>query len=94
MRILISGAGIAGPCLAFWLRRHGFRPTIVERAPRLRTGGYVIDFWGAGFEIAERMGLRSRVLEGGYKRHPGEMYLRRAGRGRRDDLRRQRCPGR
>ena len=32
-------------------------PTIVEKAPRLRTGGYIIDFWGAGFDIADRMGL-------------------------------------
>ncbi len=67
MKILISGAGIAGPCLAYWLRRHGFQPTIVERAPRLRTGGYVIDFWGAGFDVAERMGLASQILDAGYK---------------------------
>jgi 2-polyprenyl-6-methoxyphenol hydroxylase-like FAD-dependent oxidoreductase len=57
MRILISGAGVAGPTLAWWLLRHGFTPTLVESAPRQRTGGYVIDFWGAGFEIANRMGL-------------------------------------
>ncbi len=67
MRILISGAGIAGPCLAYWLRRHGFEPTIVERAPRLRSGGYVIDFWGAGFDVADRMGLIPRLLGSGYK---------------------------
>ena len=57
MRILISGAGIAGPTLAYWLAHYGLKPTIVETAPRLPTGGYVIDFWGAGFEIAERMSL-------------------------------------
>ena len=57
MRILISGAGIAGPALAYWLSHYGFEPTIVESAPRLRTGGYIIDFWGAGFDIADRMGL-------------------------------------
>lgn len=57
MHILISGAGVAGPTLAYWLLRHGFTPTLVESAPRLRTGGYIIDFWGAGFEIANRMGL-------------------------------------
>ena len=57
MRVLISGAGVAGPTLAYWLLRHGFTPTLVECAPRLRTGGYVIDFWGAGFDIANRMGL-------------------------------------
>jgi 2-polyprenyl-6-methoxyphenol hydroxylase-like FAD-dependent oxidoreductase len=67
MRILISGAGIAGPCLAFWLRRHGFEPTLVERASRLRAGGYIIDFWGAGFDVAERMGLMPEILKTGYK---------------------------
>jgi 2-polyprenyl-6-methoxyphenol hydroxylase-like FAD-dependent oxidoreductase len=66
MRILISGAGIAGPCLAYWLRRYGFEPTLVERAPRLRTGGYIVDFWGAGFEVADRMGIVPKVLAQGY----------------------------
>ena len=66
MRILISGAGIAGPTLAYWLKRYGFEPTIVEAAPRLRTGGYVIDFWGAGFDVAERMGLLPKLQEKRY----------------------------
>jgi glycine/D-amino acid oxidase-like deaminating enzyme len=52
--ILISGAGIAGPTLAFWLKAAGFEPTLVEHTPALRTGGYVIDFWGLGYDIAER----------------------------------------
>lgn len=55
--ILISGAGIAGVTLAFWLKKFGFNPTIVEISPKLREGGYAIDFWGAGFEVAERMGI-------------------------------------
>src|SRR5919204_3678993 len=66
MRVLISGAGIAGPTLAYWLARHGMTPTIVERAPRLRTGGYIIDFWGAGFEVARRMDLVPELLRAGY----------------------------
>lgn len=66
MKILISGAGIAGPTLAYWLAHYGMEPTIVERAPILRTGGYVIDFFGAGFEIAERMGLLPEILSKGY----------------------------
>ncbi len=66
MRILISGAGIAGPTLAYWLARYGFETTIVEKAPALRTGGYVIDFWGAGFEIADRMGLSPEIMRRGY----------------------------
>jgi len=67
MRVLISGAGIAGPTLAYWLAKYGFATTIVESAPKLRTGGYIIDFWGAGFEIAERMGLAEELKRIGYR---------------------------
>lgn len=64
--VLISGAGIAGPTLAFWLGAAGFAPTLIERAPGLRTGGYVIDFWGLGYDIAERMGLTGDINRIGY----------------------------
>jgi 2-polyprenyl-6-methoxyphenol hydroxylase-like FAD-dependent oxidoreductase len=67
MKVLISGAGIAGPTLAYWLAHYGLDPTIVEKAPRLRTGGYAIDFWGAGYDIAERMGLLPELTRRGYK---------------------------
>jgi 2-polyprenyl-6-methoxyphenol hydroxylase-like FAD-dependent oxidoreductase len=66
MKILIVGAGIAGATLAYWLAHHGLQPTLLEKAPALRTGGYVIDFWGAGFEIAERMGLLPEIHKRGY----------------------------
>jgi 2-polyprenyl-6-methoxyphenol hydroxylase-like FAD-dependent oxidoreductase len=65
--ILISGVGIAGPTLAYWLKRAGFVPTLLEHAPALRTGGYVVDFWGLGFDIAERMGLVPKILNAGYR---------------------------
>lgn len=71
--ILISGAGIAGPTLAFWLKAAGFRPTLVERAPALRSGGYVIDFWGLGYDIAERMDLTPDIERTGY--HVREMRI-------------------
>ena len=67
MKVLISGAGIAGPTLAFWLRIYGFAPTLVESAPALRTSGYVIDFWGLGYDIAEKMGLLPDIARIGYK---------------------------
>jgi 2-polyprenyl-6-methoxyphenol hydroxylase-like FAD-dependent oxidoreductase len=67
MKILIVGAGIAGPTLAYWLRRTGHEPTIVERSPGLRRGGYAVDFWGTGFQVAERMGLAPRLREEGYR---------------------------
>jgi 2-polyprenyl-6-methoxyphenol hydroxylase-like FAD-dependent oxidoreductase len=66
MRVLISGAGIGGPTLAYWLHEFGLKPTIMERAPTLRTGGYVIDFWGVGFDVAERMGLLPDIRGEGY----------------------------
>ena len=55
--ILISGAGIAGLTLAYWLKKFGFNPTIVEHSPKLRGGGYAIDFWGAGYDVAEKMNI-------------------------------------
>ncbi len=64
--VLISGAGIAGPTLSYWLKAAGFEPTLIERAPALRTGGYVIDFWGLGYDLAERMGLIGEIDRIGY----------------------------
>ncbi len=56
--VLISGASIAGPALAYWLRRYGFRPTVVERAPALRQGGQAVDFRGpVHLDILRRMDL-------------------------------------
>jgi hypothetical protein len=66
MRVLISGAGIAGPTLAYWLLHYGYKPTIMEAAPHLRAGGYVIDFWGAGYHVADRMGLLPQIGRIGY----------------------------
>ncbi|HEY2748883.1 MAG TPA: FAD-dependent monooxygenase [Polyangia bacterium] len=60
--ILISGASIAGPALALALRRHGYRPTIVERAPALRPGGYKVDIRGAAVRVLERMDLHDAVF--------------------------------
>ncbi len=67
MKVLIVGAGIAGPTLAYWLRRSGHEPVLLEAAPELRRGGYLVDFWGAGFEVADRMGIAGRVQEAGYR---------------------------
>ena len=64
--VLISGIGIAGPTLAYWLKAAGYQPTLVERAPALRSGGYVVDFWGLGYDIAERMGLMEDINRIGY----------------------------
>jgi 2-polyprenyl-6-methoxyphenol hydroxylase-like FAD-dependent oxidoreductase len=55
--VLISGAGVAGPLLAIRLARQGFRPTVVERAPALRDGGYKVDVRGAAVEVLKRTGV-------------------------------------
>jgi len=66
MKIAINGVGIAGPTLAYWLRRSGHEVLLIEQSPGLRTGGYAIDFWGIGLDIAERMGLLPRIREIGW----------------------------
>ena len=67
MRIIINGTGIAGPTLAYWLRKAGHEVVLVEAAPQLRTGGYVIDFGLVGYDVAEKMGLIPRLRESGYQ---------------------------
>lgn len=67
MRIIINGVGIAGPTLAYWLQKAGHEVVLVEKAPQLRTGGYIVDFWGLGYDIAEKMGLVPRIRELGYQ---------------------------
>ncbi|MEV6828607.1 FAD-dependent monooxygenase [Amycolatopsis sp. NPDC051102] len=59
--ILISGASVAGPALAWWLHRHGFHATVVERAPSLREGGYKVDIRGVAVDVVRRMGLLAEV---------------------------------
>ncbi|MBS0388273.1 MAG: FAD-binding domain [Proteobacteria bacterium] len=66
MKVAINGVGIAGPTLAYWLRRAGHEPVLFERAPAFRRGGYLIDFWGLGYDIAERMGILPTLRERGY----------------------------
>lgn len=62
MKVLISGASIAGPVLAYWLSRNGFDVTVVERAPALRkTGGHAVDLFRPAMEISERMGVLGRI---------------------------------
>jgi 2-polyprenyl-6-methoxyphenol hydroxylase-like FAD-dependent oxidoreductase len=66
MKVAISGAGVAGPALAFWLHKMGHEPTLIEHAASFRSGGYVIDFWGVGYDVAERMDLIAPIRALGY----------------------------
>jgi 2-polyprenyl-6-methoxyphenol hydroxylase-like FAD-dependent oxidoreductase len=62
--VLISGASIAGPTLAWWLCRSGFTPTVVEQTPELRAGlgGHAVDLFGPAVDVAEWMGILPQVL--------------------------------
>jgi 2-polyprenyl-6-methoxyphenol hydroxylase-like FAD-dependent oxidoreductase len=62
MNVVINGAGIAGTALAFWLGKLGHDVTLVEHAPALRTGGFVVNLWGIGYDAVERMGLLPTLL--------------------------------
>jgi 2-polyprenyl-6-methoxyphenol hydroxylase-like FAD-dependent oxidoreductase len=61
MNVLISGAGVGGPTLAYWLARHGFRVTVVERAGAPRSSGNPVDVRGPAVHVAERMGVMPRL---------------------------------
>jgi 2-polyprenyl-6-methoxyphenol hydroxylase-like FAD-dependent oxidoreductase len=61
MRVLISGGGIAGLTLANFLHRHDISSVVIEQAQGLRRDGYAIDFFGTGYEVAERMSLIDRL---------------------------------
>jgi len=62
MKVLISGAGPAGLTAAYWLKRYGYNPTIVERAPHLLVGGYKIDVRGAALQVIKQMGIHEAVV--------------------------------
>jgi 2-polyprenyl-6-methoxyphenol hydroxylase-like FAD-dependent oxidoreductase len=61
MRVLISGGGIAGLTLAYWLHNYDIPAVVLEQAPAIRRDGYAIDFLGTGYEVAEHMGLIDRL---------------------------------
>src|SRR5689334_10868276 len=63
--VLISGASVAGPVLAYWLRRYDFHPTVVERTPSVRTGlgGHAVDLFGPCVDVIERMGVLPEILQ-------------------------------
>ncbi|ALG11573.1 FAD-dependent monooxygenase [Kibdelosporangium phytohabitans] len=59
--VLISGAGVAGLALAYWVREAGFSVTVVERAPGLRSGGQAVDIRGVALDVMDRMGLSAKM---------------------------------
>jgi 2-polyprenyl-6-methoxyphenol hydroxylase-like FAD-dependent oxidoreductase len=63
MKILISGAGVAGLTLAYWLKQYNFSVTIVEHAPSLVTGGYKVDVRGSALDILRKMNIYDSVKD-------------------------------
>ena len=63
MKALVGGAGIAGLTLAWWLERDGWQVELVERAAGPRDEGYMIDFAGSGYDVAERMGMLGHLRD-------------------------------
>jgi 2-polyprenyl-6-methoxyphenol hydroxylase-like FAD-dependent oxidoreductase len=61
--VLVSGASIAGPAVAYWLHRYGFAVTVVEKATGVRGGGYPIDVRGTALEVTRRMGILPQLQE-------------------------------
>src|ERR1700722_17573965 len=61
-KVLVSGASIAGPTVAYWLARGGFEVTVVDRAPGPRPGAPSIDIRGAALSLMREMGLLDRAL--------------------------------
>ena len=63
--VLVVGASVAGPTLAYWLRRYGFNPTVVERTPSLRAGlgGHAVDLFGPAVDVADMMGVLPQVMD-------------------------------
>ncbi|SER00132.1 2-polyprenyl-6-methoxyphenol hydroxylase [Lentzea xinjiangensis] len=62
-KVLISGASVAGPVLAFWLHRCGHEVTVVEKASAPRSGGYPIDIRGTALDVVRRMGVLPRLQD-------------------------------
>lgn len=71
-RILVSGASVAGPVVAYWLAERGFEVTVIERNDSLRLGGQNIDITDAARDIVEMMGVRDKIES----QHTGEEGLR------------------
>ena len=81
MNVLISGGGIAGLTLAYLLHHHGHKPLVVEKSPKVRDEGYMIDFLGPGYDASEKMSLLPEI-EGIHYRIPRLAFLAPSGKER------------
>ncbi len=78
-KILISGAGVGGLTLAYFLKQKGFDPVVIEKASSLRDGGYMIDFFSSGISVSEKMGIIDQLKE---KDHHSNIIIQQDEKGR------------
>lgn len=60
-KILVTGAGVGGPAVCYWLKRFGFSPVLIERSPKIRKGGQGLDIRGVAIDIVKRMGIYEKI---------------------------------
>ncbi len=63
LKILVIGAGIAGPALCYWLKRFGFSPVLIEKSAAIRKGGQALDVRGVAMQLARKMGIDEQIRE-------------------------------
>ncbi|UOQ48207.1 FAD-dependent oxidoreductase [Gracilibacillus caseinilyticus] len=63
MKVMIAGGGIAGLTLAYWLQKNGNSVYIIEKSNELRTKGYMLDFFGPGYDVTEKMGIIGQLRQ-------------------------------
>jgi 2-polyprenyl-6-methoxyphenol hydroxylase-like FAD-dependent oxidoreductase len=63
VKILVSGAGIAGPALAYWLKRFGFSPVLIEKSDAIRKGGQALDIRGVATDLCRDMGIYDQICD-------------------------------
>src|ERR1041385_4491587 len=61
MKVVIVGAGVAGLTLAWCLQQAGHDAMVIERRHRMGDDGYMIDFFGSGYDASEKLGLLARL---------------------------------
>lgn len=62
-KILVVGAGVAGPSVCYWLKKFGFSPTLIENAPEIRKGGQALDIRGVAVDLVRRMGIHQQICD-------------------------------
>lgn len=62
-KILVVGAGVAGPSVCFWLKKYGFEPTLIENAPAIRKGGQALDIRGVAVPLTRKMGIYEQICD-------------------------------